>query len=74
MKKVKPFPGRKMVKVLKFDNLVVERRRLSRFPAKMTLVHACALLSIEKISYSQSSSSQNLKLSNILKRNLMLVI
>ena len=44
MEKVKPFPGRKMVKVLKFDNLVVERRRLSRFPAKMTLVHARALL------------------------------
>jgi len=32
--------------------LVVERRRLSRFPAKMTLVHARALLSTEKISYS----------------------
>ena len=50
MEKVKPFPGRKMVKVLKFDNLVVERRRLSRFPAKMMLVHARALLGIEKIS------------------------
>ena len=53
MEKVEPFPGRKMVKVLKFDNLVVERRGLSRFPAKMTLVHARALLGIEKISYSQ---------------------
>ena len=74
MEKVKPFPGRKMVKVLKFDNLVVERRRLSCFPAKMTLVHWRALLGIEKISYSQSSSSQNLKLSNILKRKLTLVI
>ena len=74
MEKVKPFPGCKMVKVLKFDNKVVEQRRLSRFPAKMTLVHARALLGIEKISYSQSSSSQNLKLSNILKRKLMLVI
>ena len=74
MEKVKPFPGRKMVKVLKFDNLVVERRRLSCFPAQMTLVHARALLGIEKISYSQSSSSQNLKLSNILKRKLRLVI
>ena len=30
--------------------LVVERRRLSRFPAKMTLVRACALLGVEKIS------------------------
>ena len=44
------------------------------FPAKMTLVHARAVLGFEKISYSQSSSSQNLKLSNILKRKLMLVI
>ena len=32
--------------------LVVEWRRLSSFPAKMTLVHARALLSGEKISYS----------------------
>ena len=32
--------------------LVVERRRLSRFPAKMMLVHSRALLSTEKISYS----------------------
>ena len=32
--------------------LVVEWRRLSRFPAKITLAHAGALLSIEKISYS----------------------
>ena len=41
----------------------MEWRRLSRFPAKMTLVHATALLSTEKILYSLSSSSLNLKLS-----------
>ena len=35
---------------------------LSRFPAKMTLAHSRAVLSIEKISY----SSSNLTLSNIL--------
>ena len=38
----------------------------SRFRAKTTLVHAWAVLSIEKISYSWSSSSQNLKLSILL--------
>ena len=41
--------------------VVVEWRRLPRFPAKMTLVHARALLSTEKILYSLSYSSQNLK-------------
>ena len=34
------------------QKLVVEWRRLTRFPAKMTLAHPCTLLSIEKISYS----------------------
>ena len=34
--------------------VVVGWRRLPHFPAKMTLVHACALLSIEKISYARS--------------------
>ena len=57
-KEVKPSPG------LTFEDklfpphrlsrkkIVVESRRLSRFPAKMTQVHAGALLSIEEISYS----------------------
>ena len=40
--------------------LVVEWRRLPRFPAKMRLVHARALLSIEEISYSLSYLSWNL--------------
>ena len=40
--------------------------RLSLFPTKMTLVHAWATLSIEEISYSYSSSSQNLKTLNSL--------
>ena len=40
--------------------LVVEWRQQSHFPAKMTVVHAQALFSIVKISY----SSQNLQLSN----------
>ena len=35
--------------------LVVEWRRLSGFPVKITLVHALALLGIEKISLSFSS-------------------
>ena len=64
-----------MIKFLTFDNLflplrhifslklVVEWQWLSHFPAKMTLAHARGLLSIEKISYSWSSSSHNLKLS-----------
>ena len=64
-----------MIKLLTFDDLfpplrllklLVELRRLSRFATKMTLVHGSwAVLSIEKISYSKSSSSQNLKLSII---------
>ena len=45
---------------VKFFFIFIERgqvlSRLSRFPAKMTLVYACALLSIENISFSQSSS------------------
>ena len=45
-------------------NLELERRRLSRFTDKMTLVHARILLSIKKFSFSYSSSSQNLKASN----------
>lgn len=73
LKKVKPSSDRKMIKLLTFDDLfpplrllklLVELRRLSRFATKMTLVHGSwAVLSIEKISYSKSSSSQNLKLS-----------
>ena len=35
-------------------NLEIEWRQLSRFAAQMTLVHACALLSTEKIPYSLS--------------------
>ena len=53
LKEVKPSFDRKMIKLLKFDNSlnpVVEWRRLSSFPAKMTLVHARALLGIEEIS------------------------
>ena len=58
MKAVKPSPDSKMIKLLTFDNLFpplrhshskkleVKWRRLSRFPAKMTLVHAWATLSI----------------------------
>ena len=48
LKEVKPSPDSKMIKLLNFDNLfppqTVEWHRLSRFPAKMTLVHAWALL------------------------------
>ena len=48
LKEVKPSPESKMIKLLNFDNLfppqTVEWRRLSSFPAKMTLVHAWALL------------------------------
>ena len=75
LKEVKPSHDGKMIKLLTFDNLFpplrhlklfVELRRLSRFATKMTLVHGSwAVLSIEKISYSKSSSSQNLKLSII---------
>ena len=46
LKEVKPSRDRKMIK------LVVEWRRLPSFPAKMTLFHTRALLSIEKIKYS----------------------
>ena len=75
LKKVKPSSDRKMIKLLTFDDLfpplrllklLVELRGLSRFATKMTLVHGSwAALSIEKISYSKSSSSQNLKVSII---------
>ena len=44
--------------------LVVEWRRLSRFPAKMTLIYARALLSIEKTSFSYPSPFWNLKVSS----------
>ena len=64
-----------MIRLLTFDNLflplrhlklVVEWRCLSRFATKMTLVHGSwAILSIEKIAYSKSSSSQNSKFSII---------
>ena len=68
LKEVKPSPDSK---IFTFDNLfpplrhsrrkpVEGWRRLSRFPAKMTLVHAWVILSIEKISYLSLSSSQNL--------------
>ena len=50
--------------------LVVESWRLSRFPAKIALAHARALLSIKKISYSWSSSSQQLKHSNIMHQSI----
>ena len=60
LKEVIPSPNRKMIKLLTFWELApvtktllklaVEWRWLSRFPAKMTLVHARAPLSIEKIS------------------------
>ena len=46
-KQVKPFPERRIIKRATFDNLLPPR--LSRFPAKMMLVHARALLSINKI-------------------------
>ena len=48
--------------------LVVEWRRESPFPAKMTLVHARAILSTEKI----SSLSLNLKVSAKTRVNLQL--
>ena len=68
LKEVKPSPDSKMIKLLTSDNLfpplrplVVDWRPLPRFPSKMTLPHARALLTIEKISYTQSFSSlQNL--------------
>ena len=42
------------------QKLVVEKWRLTRLPAKMTLIHALALLSIETISYSKLVLSYNL--------------
>ena len=42
---------------------MVEWRQLSHFPAKMSLVHAGTLLSIEEISFSLSPLSQNQKVS-----------
>ena len=59
MKEVKPPPDRKMIKLLTVDDLfpsLRHSRERSRLPVKMALVHAHALLSIEKISFSQSSS------------------
>ena len=65
LKEVTPSTDSKMIKLLAFDDLhfvlatttvsqklIVEWRRLSPFPAKMTLVHAWVILSIEKISFS----------------------
>ena len=63
-------PDRKMLKLQTYENLfpwlraqktVVEWRRLSRFPAKMTLAHASALLSIVKIEFSKPSTFESLK-------------
>ena len=51
LRDVKPSPDSKTATLFP-PKPVVEWRRLSRFPAKMTLVRARALLSIEKISYS----------------------
>ena len=48
VKEVTRSPDRKMIKHSALDILF----SLPRFPAKMTLAHARALLSIEKISYS----------------------
>ena len=66
MKEVEPWPDRKMIQLLTFDDLfpplrhsrytvVLERQCLSRFPAKMTLVHSRAD-EVLKQSRSQSSS------------------
>lgn len=62
LKEVKPSTNRTLIKLLTFDKLfrpldsfllkLVEGRRLSCFPAKMTLAHACGLLGMEKISSS----------------------
>ena len=70
LKEVKPSTDRKMINFQTFDNLaatmtfslkklVVEWRRLSRFPAKLTLPHWQGLLSVEKI----LNSSENPKVS-----------
>ena len=47
------------------QNLVVKCQRYHVFPAKMTLVCVRSLLLYEKISYSFSSSSENLKVCNV---------
>ena len=64
LKEVKPSPDSRIIKLLTFDNLFPPLRHsrlktprrmataISRFPAQMTLVHAWAILSIEKIPYS----------------------
>ena len=59
LQEVKPSTNRTLIKLLTFDKLfrpldsflvkLVEGPRLSRFPSKMTLAHACGLLGIEKI-------------------------
>jgi len=59
LKEVKPSTNRTLIKLLTFDKLfrpldifslkLVEGRRLSCFPAKMALAHACGLLGMEKI-------------------------
>ena len=74
LEKVKPSPASKMMKLLTFTGsclyYILARTRCSSMtmttisPAKMMLVHAWTILSIEKILYLKSSSSQNLKLSN----------
>ena len=64
--KNKPSPDRKMIKLLTFDDLFPSLRHfhlkpiVEAFPAKLTLVHACALRSIKKMSFSWSSSSRNI--------------
>ena len=65
LKEVKPSPGRKIIKPPTFENFFPPTRhyrsyktrsrkgqRLSHFPAKISLVHARALLRTEKISHS----------------------
>ena len=57
-----PSTNRTLIKLLTLDKLfrpldsfllkLVEGRRLSRFPAKMTLANVCRLLGMEKISSS----------------------
>ena len=70
LKDVKPSPDSKMIKLVTFNNLFPPTTTFSLklvvelFPAKITLVHEWAPRSIEKILYSNSSSSQNIKLSN----------
>ena len=61
LKQVKPSPDHNLIKLVTFYNsfpplrlliLELEWRRLSRFPAKMTLAHGRAILKIKKISFS----------------------